>query len=344
MRNIWIVFLLLTFLPQLTLASDACSGRAIVTSADVSVSDGSEFRTESFYRSIDSAAIRHIDHRDRVVAVEGPLGWAREAERAELGSNFYKLFALGHQYHALLLDFETIVSNTHDNSQIVFGDGLHDATSGNYPYGGTVHLIRGEDASRPAGMRFDFAEDTVIQTWFLDWRPHDNAELPYHIRIDDGERMFDYHYTRIEVSSQSPLWFFDAVPVPPLDEVEIYRLHRKLLAAHCIGDANLVAQLSAPSIVSANGGRVNEVTNADLLARFTSLFEALDYTAYHDLSAPVIEVADSSNIGWIAVNTRAIGKAQDSDKMFDDQWAWIMTVRKIAGRWLHAANASNRAE
>ena len=193
-------------------------------------------------------------------------------------------------------------------------------------------------------MRFDFSADTVIQTWFLDWREHGDRLLPYHVRIDDGERTFDYHYTRIDISSESPLWFFDAVPAPALDEVEIYRLHRKLLAAHCIGDADLVSRLSAPAITSANQGRVDEVTNADLLARFKSLFESLDYTEYHDLSTPVIEVADSSDVGWIAVNVRAIGKAQDSDQTFDDRWAWIMTVRKVDGRWLHAANASNRSE
>jgi hypothetical protein len=105
MRAIRIIILLLALQPQPVLASDTCSGRAIITAADVSVSDGSGFRTASFYRSKDSAAIRHIDDRDRTVAVEGPLGWARDGERAELGSGFYKLFALGHQYHALLLEF-----------------------------------------------------------------------------------------------------------------------------------------------------------------------------------------------------------------------------------------------
>jgi hypothetical protein len=38
------------------LASDACSGLAIKSTADVTVSDGSEFRTESFYRSKDGAS------------------------------------------------------------------------------------------------------------------------------------------------------------------------------------------------------------------------------------------------------------------------------------------------
>ncbi len=324
------------------LASDACSGLAIKSTADVTVSDGSEFRTESYYRSKDGAAIRHLDDRDRMVAVEGPIGWASDGEKSAAGSDFYKLFALGHQYHALLLEFDNIAANVREDSQVEFAGDMRAATSGDYPYGGTVHLVRGEDASRPAGLRFDFPDDNVIVASFLDWRETDDRVLPHHVRVDDGERTFDYRYTSIDISRASPLWLFEAVPAPPIDELQIYRLHRKMLAAHCIGDAGMMAALSTPSVYSVNRGRLDTATNEELEARFSSLFDALDYTEYHDLSAPVIEV--SGEVGWIAVNTRAIGEEKNSGRTFDDTWAWIMTVRKVDGRWLHAANASNRQE
>jgi hypothetical protein len=308
----------------------------------VSVSDGSKFRTESYYRSKDNAAIRHLDDRDRIVAVEGPIGWASDGEKSAAGSDFYKLFALGHQYHALLLEFDNIATNVREDTQVEFAGDMRTATSGDYPYGGTVHLVRGEDASRPAGLRFDFPDDNVIVASFLDWRETDDRVLPHHVRVDDGERTFDYRYTRVDISRASPLWFFEAVPAPPIDELQIYRLHRKMLAAHCIGDAVMMAALSAPAVYSVNRGRLDTATNEELEARFSSLFDALDYTEYHDLSAPVIEV--SGEVGWIAVNTRAIGEEKNSGRTFDDTWAWIMTVRKVDGRWLHAANASNRQE
>ena len=76
--------------------------------------------------------------------------------------------------------------------------------------------------------------------------------------------------------------------------------------------------------------------------RFSSLFDALEYSEYHDLTEPVIEV--SGEVGWIAVNTRATGREKSSGRMFDDKWAWIMTVRKVDGEWLHTANASNRQD
>ena len=342
MRSCLAVTLALVLPIPPALAADACSNRAIMTEADVIVSDGSEFRTESYYGSKESAAIRHLDDRDRMVAVEGPIGWASDGEKSAAGSDFYKLFALGHQYHALLLEFDDIAANVREDSQVEFAGEMRAAASGDYPYGGTVHLVRGEDASRAAGLRFDFPEDTLIFASFLDWREQEDRLLPYHIRIDDGERTFDYRYTNIDIAEESPLWFFEAVPAPSLDELQIYRLHRKLLSAHCTGDAGMIAELSAPSVYSVNGGRMDTATNAELETRFSSLFDALVYTEYHDLSAPVIEV--SGDVGWIAVNTRAIGEEKSSGRTFDDTWAWIMTARKVDGQWLHTANASNRQD
>ena len=232
MRSCLAVTLALVLPIPPALAADACSNRAIMTEADVIVSDGSEFRTESYYGSKESAAIRHLDDRDRMVAVEGPIGWASDGEKSAAGSDFYKLFALGHQYHALLLEFDDIAANVREDSQVDFAGEMRAAASGDYPYGGTVHLVRGEDASRAAGLRFDFPEDTLIFASFLDWREQEDRLLPYHIRIDDGERTFDYRYTNIDIAEESPLWFFEAVPAPSLDELQIYRLHRKLLSAH----------------------------------------------------------------------------------------------------------------
>jgi hypothetical protein len=342
MRCFLAVTLTLTMQIPPALASDACSTHAIMTKADVSVSDGSAFRTESYYRSKDSAAIRHIDDRDRMVAVEGPIGWASDGEKSAAGSDFYKLFALGHQYHALLLEFDNIAANVREDSQVEFVGEMHAAASGDYPYGGTVHLVQDKDASRPAGLRFDFPDDNVIVAAFLDWREVDGGMLPYHVRVDDGERTFEYRYTSIGIAPRLPSWFFDAVPAPSIDELQIYRLHRKLLAAHCTGDAGMIAALSAPSVYSVNGGRLDTATNAELETRFSSLFDVLEYSEYHDLSAPVIEV--SGEVGWIAVNTRARGTEKNSGRTFDDQWAWIMTARKVDGHWLHTANASNRQE
>jgi hypothetical protein len=95
-------------------------------------------------------------------------------------------------------------------------------------------------------------------------------------RSDDGERMFDYHYSKISVTPRSPLWFFDTVRAPPLDYVQVYRLHRKLLAAHCLGDADLIAKLSVPVVQTASRGELRQVPNDAIRDRFTALFQTVD--------------------------------------------------------------------
>ena len=66
-------------------SSDACSPVAVVTSADVTVSDGSTFATHSYFHARDFNAIRHVGDADRIVAVEGPIGWAKSGDKVSKG-------------------------------------------------------------------------------------------------------------------------------------------------------------------------------------------------------------------------------------------------------------------
>jgi len=323
--------------------SDACSDRAVRTVANVTVSDGSEFRTESYFHSWDAAAIRHIDDNEQLIAIEGPLSWLRRDQHVEIATDGHARFALGHQFHAFLLHFEEIVDNFRPDAQIAFRGNTHRAMSGDHPYGGAVHLVRGEDSERPTGLLIEDPDSTIISVTFHDWRIAGEDALPYHVQIDDGERIFDYRFTEVDVAVESPLWFFATVPAPALDEVQVYRLHRKLLAAHCLGDAGLMAELSAPDTIIASRGELFRESRDAIRTQFSGVFQRLDYTGYFDLKPPTISVSQSGDLGWIAVNVRAVGSEIQSGDKFDDQWAWIMTVAKINGRWLHTGNASNLA-
>lgn len=336
--------LCLLSLTQALFASDACSTRSVVTMADVSVSDGSSFTTQSLFQSKDAAAIRHIRDKEQVVIVEGPNGWMQVDDSVKMGSDFEKIFALGHQYHAFLLYFEEIVSNVRDSENIFFQGKVHRALSGDFPHGGSVHLIAAEDGLRRPGMVFEFPESDPIVTTFSDWRSLDQFEIPYQVNINDGQRVFTYRYTRIDIAPKTPLWFFEAVGAPSFDEVQVYRLHRRLLAAHCLGDADMIARLSSTQVLSVNNGAMVQLANQSIRDRFSGLFERLDYTAYHDVVTPVIEISEGADLGWIAVNVRAEGETVLQGTPFENQWAWLMVVRKENGRWLHAGNASNQAQ
>lgn len=290
---------------------------------------------------MDTAAIRHIDDATQTVSVEGPLAWIGKQGRAQVGGENLKAFALGHQYHALLLYFDDIVADSDSQENVPFGGRQYPGRGGDYPYGGRIYLVDGDDGRLPRGLMLELPDAPPIEAGFSDWRDAGGSVAPFRVTIDDGSRTFDYAYSRVDVADQSPLWFFEKVAAPAIDEVQIHRLHRRLLMAHCVGDAELIAQLTAPELIVANRGELKRPTRASTRERFTSLFERLDYTAYHDLTPPVVEVAESGDMGWIAVNVRSVGREIDGPETFDMQWAWILLAKKIDGVWLNAGNASN---
>ena len=103
----------------------------------------------------------------------------------------------------------------------------------------------------------------------------------------------------------------------------------------------MMADLSNETIISADKGRRAERDNSSMRERFTGLFGTLNYTEYYDLQQPVVEIAASGDLGWVIVNVRSVGKQLSNDQTFDYEWAWIMLVRKVDGRWLHTGGASS---
>ena len=336
------VLVFLAMYSNVAWSSDACSTRAITAAVDVKVSDGSSFKVETYFHSRDMAAIRHIREPQQIIVVEGPQSWTQVGDQSDPGTEFHKLFALGHQFHAFVLHFEDVASDVRQTDGILFNNETREALSGDYPYGGVVHLIQGDDKNRPAGLLFEFSEDTVISVKFADWRDTGEVSLPYHLQVDDGERIFDYHYSEISVAPRSPLWFFDTVRAPPIDNVQVHRLHRMLLAAHCLGDADMMANLSTPQVLTANRGEIQHVENDAMRVRFSALFRALDYTEYHDIVSPSIDLSADGSLGWIGAKVQAKGSEIESGNAFSQQWAWVMMVKKVDNVWLHAGNASNR--
>lgn len=330
--------------PSLSWSADACSQRGVIASAEVNASDGDNFTIDSYFHSPDSAAIRHRRDEEQLVAVEGPFGWAARGNQAELGANFFKTFALGHQYHAFLLYFDDIVPDASRGDEVLFDGELRGTISGSYPYGGIVRLVDGDTDAHPAGMLFEFPESAPISVTLSDWRMIDGVDLPFSLEIDDGERVFEYRYTLVDIAPHSPLWFFEAVAAPDIDQVEVYRLHRTLLAAHCIGDADLIATLSAPEILDVSRGTVRSIGNAELREQFATVFERIRYDRYDDTALPVIEVSAGGDIAWIAADVHAYATDKQTEDSFDSKWAWVMLAKKIDGTWVHAGTASSRGD
>lgn len=340
------ILLSLTAADGLAAAADACDGRAITAAARVQVSDGTTFETKSYFQAADVAAIEHSypGGETQLIAVEGPVAWARRGDRARLGGDDYRNFALGHQFHALLLFFDTLVSSGAERGDIPFGGAVRAGSGGDLPFGGRVYLVKDSAGDDPAGFLFELPDSPPMEVHFRDWRDAGGTRLPFNVEVDDGSRRFDYFFQDIGVAESSPAWFFEAVPAPDLDALQVQRLHRRLLAAHCLGDADMIAGLTAPEIIVSSRGELHRSTREETRESFTRTFERLEYREYHDLVEPVIEISQAGDLAWIAVSVRAVGVENGSGAEFDSQWSWIMLAKKIDGAWLHAGNASNRLQ
>lgn len=322
-------------------ADDACSTTAMHTYADVTASDGKNYSVETFYRSKDRAASKFIrDDGGSLHVVEGPFTWAQADGQAELAGDFQRDFALGHQFHALMINFHDIVSDIEPVSEIDFAGGKASALKGMRDTGGAVYLIDGETPGRPAGTRYDVG-DLKIDIIASDWRQVGGTTLPFALLIDDGTRTFDYQFRSVDMSDKPLMWYYSQVPSPAIDEIGILRLHRQLFVAHCLGDAAMMARLTAPTAIIANRGSVTETNPIEMAVRFASVFERRKYSAYVDTMHPRVTASESGDIGWATVQVNTKGITERAGTPFDEHWAWVMMAKKIDGQWLMAGNASN---
>lgn len=322
-------------------ASDTCSPAAIVTSAEVRVSDGLRYRMESFFNAADIAATRQTRPNGEInlLAIEGPTAWSSGS--AENGGDMERTLTLGHQFHALLLHFDDLVRDPR-NAEIAYRAGVRHARVGEWLYGeGAAQLIFNRAGNRAEALILSFPGRPPIEITFSNWRHISGTPLPHRLHIDDGQRQFDYRFTRIDISDRTPNWLFDAIAAPAIDEVQIHRLHRRALAAHCNGDAAALAALTAPDGIEISRGAIHTVTPETTQTRFTSVFERLDYTAYSDIDWPIIEVAESGDMAWLAARVQAAGVQRQSGETFDDTWSWVMLLRKIDGAWRSAGVAAS---
>ncbi len=312
----------------------------MIASADVTTSDGASYRVETFYRSPAEASASFISDNTTLIAVEGAHSWSRQGETEELAGDKEKRFIIGHQFHALALNFEEVANDITNVSRVEFDGGIYDGQQGRFPVGGAVTLLK-NDNGRPHALILNLPDESAITVTYGDWRETPKGAVPYALAVSHEDRLFNYIYTSVSFVQSDTIDFHNANPAPELDAVKLHRLHRALLTAHCRGDAEMMAALTAPTGIVASRGEVLETTRAQTLSRFSSVFSRVDYTGYHDLKDPVVTVSEGGDIGWVMVNPLAEGNVKETGEPFSDQWAWVMLARKIDGIWLNAGNASN---
>lgn len=322
-------------------ANNACVTPTISTSADVTTSNGAAYRVDAYYRNRLETTVRFVSDDTSLIAIEGPLAWVANGDQVSLAGDADRRFVTGHQFHALAFHFDDIVANVKPAQAVQLEGAAYDGRRGDYPDGGTATLLE-DETGQPLGLILALPDTTEITVSYEDWRQTaDGVSVPFSARVTHEGVIYDYQYTDVSFADGDAVSFHEAFPAPEVDAVQVHRLHRSLLAAHCRGDAGMMAQLTAPEALIANRGDITTVSPDDMETRFTSVFSQVDYRAYLDLKQPAIEVAESGDVGWVMVNVRADGEVVETGDAFSDQWAWVLLARKIDGVWLNVGNASN---
>jgi hypothetical protein len=196
-------------LALLALAACATAPQAdsgVLTSANVRVSNGHTYVLETYYQNAHRAAVRQTrpNGEVEVSAILGTLAMTR-ARPGEVGDQMLRTIVLGHQFHALLLNFDAVHSNARVG-EIAYGGERRATRDGDWPYGGVSHLVLGAVPDRPTAFVFNFSGAPEIRVAFSDWRDAGGETLPFHIVIDDGSNTYDYSFTVIATDASAPDW------------------------------------------------------------------------------------------------------------------------------------------
>jgi hypothetical protein len=172
----------------------------------VSVSNGRTYVLETYYGGATHAAVRQTRPTGEVNTsiISGDRAFTSAAPDED-GGQTLRTAVLGHQFHALLLNFDTIHSNVR-TGEIEFAGERRATRDGDWPYGGVSHIVLGTAPDRPMAFVFNYAGAPEISVAFSDWRAVGGETLPFHIVIDDGSNRYDYSFTVVATDAAAPDW------------------------------------------------------------------------------------------------------------------------------------------
>ena len=215
-------------------AGTPCSAPLILSAADVSVSDGTSYSVETWYRAPDESVVSFTGPGASDVVAEGPFAWYRQEGKTGLAGDGERRFAFGHQYHAMLLYFDEVMGNVVPEESLSFLDQTVTGRTGDYPYGGKISLIDGEQADRPRGFLMLLPDETPMAVLLADWRESaEGPALPYRLDIHHGGNVFTYRYSSVEISAGDAGDFHQRFPSPGLNAIDDYRGNRAAAVGEC---------------------------------------------------------------------------------------------------------------
>jgi len=317
---------------------------SVLTEADVTVSDGTKYRTESLFIDPQRAAFKII-YPDRAVArgVEGKYYWAFEEGAETEGDEALRVFVLGHQIHAQILYFSQIHSGKLKHGKADFiGEPMDfvEAKEGDLTW--TMYYRK----SAPKGMKLLLPGGQAVQVEFGEFRPARGISLPTEVWFDDGSRRFKYVYSRIAFNEGS-IADYRAPESVLTDEQRLLRLHRIVMDDHYFGDASGMKTMNAEPFMVVTEGEVLTMSDAESDAGLDRIMATRDYTVYDDTIRPIVKISQDGTLAWVTVRVYAKGVRFDGEGKpagpLEFTSAWTELYEKVDGRWQMIGNISNFA-
>jgi hypothetical protein len=320
------------------------SVRTIIAEADVTVSDGLKYRTESLYIDPQRAAFR-MTYPDRTVTrgVEGRYFWSFDGKAETESDASTEVFVLGHQVHAQILFFSQIHPGKLLRGKADFiGEPMDFAEVS----GGDSVWTMFYDKSGPKGMKLKMAAGQTVQFEFGEFRPTGGVSLPNEVWMDDGQRRFKYVFSRIAIN-EGKLADFQAPEKVLTDEQRLLRRHRVVMDDHYFGDASGLKSINGEPFTVVSDGEVFTMSDEDADSGFDKIMSSRDYTVYDDLIRPIVKISRDGSLGWVTVRVFAKGVRFGEDGKpsgpLEFTSAWTELYEKIDGNWRMIGNVSNFA-
>jgi hypothetical protein len=209
-RPLYLVSALLFSMVPAAVAAETGNGQAqsvasVSATANVTVSDGTEFRAEMKYSlPLQASYSQHFPDVTMHFETDGEAVFVRRDD-TELSSfpEGLATWILGHQFHAQLSRFAEINGGI---VQILPYDGEGDCPCTEYRgrlsseamdiegYG----LAFNDETRRPQRFFVHRRAESPVVSRFEDWRIEGDRETPYRIVVDDGEQVYDFRFTAVE--------------------------------------------------------------------------------------------------------------------------------------------------
>lgn len=311
---------------------------ALSTTANVRVSDGLTYTATTLYHDRQRAVFQRT-YSDRQIAsgIDGKYLWNYDGKRETEVPAFYENYILGHQMHAQLLFFDHLHPHAASIRDTSYNDMACRYISDQAPDGNTFTIIFDE---WPIAMIIAPPEGSNIVMKLDSFQSADGFVLPFFIEIDDGERIFNYHFQSIQFNQEQISRY--RCPYERLsDEQKLLRLHRRGMDAHLWEDAETIKATLADTLMVANSGEVSYAP----ASMMDGILGSRDYTLYEDLIRPIVKVSNDGSLGWVTVQIKAKGfrfdEQQNPTIPLEFVSAWAALFEKQEGHWRMIGNVSN---